>query len=423
MASGGRILLATAGSLGDLHPFIALGLALKARGYRPEIASSPDYRAAVEASGLGFRAVGPDIPRLERELGMDFAAMTRRIMRSDFFLWDRIVLPYLEEATRDLLEAGQGARAVVASTLSSGAAIVCDALDLPRVAVALQPFVIGSAHDPARVRQAPWLRPARGGAQLALNRLTLAIGRRRTRPWDARAAEVRRRLGAPPSAHRLLWDELASADLGLGLFSSVLADRRPDWPASFQVVGEAAWDRPEAELSPELQRFLDGGAPPVVATLGSFAAAAPGDFYAVAAEGARLAGRRLVAVTGERPATASPEGPHVLATPYAPFSKLFPRAAALVQHAGIGSIQQGLRAGLPQLLVPHLGDQFDNAARLERLGGGLVLPRRRFTPEAVAEALGRLPSLQPRAGELGRRVAAENGAEAGADRIAVLLDG
>ena len=68
-----RIILCTAGSLGDLHPFIALGLALKARGVQAEVATSVEYGAKVEAEGLVFHRVGPGVDRLSADLGMDLA--------------------------------------------------------------------------------------------------------------------------------------------------------------------------------------------------------------------------------------------------------------------------------------------------------------------------------------------------------------
>ena len=46
-----RILLATLGSLGDLHPYIAVGTALRARGQHVRLATSIDYRSRVEAAG------------------------------------------------------------------------------------------------------------------------------------------------------------------------------------------------------------------------------------------------------------------------------------------------------------------------------------------------------------------------------------
>ena len=47
-----RILLATIGSLGDLHPCLALALGLRERGHQPVIASTELYRAKVGGTRL-----------------------------------------------------------------------------------------------------------------------------------------------------------------------------------------------------------------------------------------------------------------------------------------------------------------------------------------------------------------------------------
>ena len=55
-----RIVLTAVGSLGDLHPYIAIALGLKARGHEAVVATSACYRQKVEALGLGFRPLRPD---------------------------------------------------------------------------------------------------------------------------------------------------------------------------------------------------------------------------------------------------------------------------------------------------------------------------------------------------------------------------
>jgi rhamnosyltransferase subunit B len=54
--------------------------------------------------------------------------------------------------------------------------------------------------------------------------------------------------------------------------------------------------------------------------------------------------------------------------PYVPLGALLPRAAVLLHHGGVGTLAQALAAGVPQMVVPHGWDQFDNACRLRRLG-------------------------------------------------------
>src|SRR5947209_19835402 len=62
---GKKIVLTTLGSLGDLHPYIAIGLELKERGYQVTIATTPFYRTKIEATGLNFHPMRPHLPSPE----------------------------------------------------------------------------------------------------------------------------------------------------------------------------------------------------------------------------------------------------------------------------------------------------------------------------------------------------------------------
>jgi rhamnosyltransferase subunit B len=103
---------------------------------------------------------------------------------------------------------------------------------------------------------------------------------------------------------------------------------------------------------------------------------------------------------------AEPAGPGILRLDYAAFDSLFPRCRAVVHHGGIGTLSKALRAGLPQLIVARAYDQFDNAARAERLGFGLGLSYRRLhrAPERLLQLLEN-PAHAERAQSLGARVA------------------
>ena len=54
--SGMRIVFATFGSLGDLHPYVAIARELVRRGHRPVVATFDAFREAVEASGVAGSA-------------------------------------------------------------------------------------------------------------------------------------------------------------------------------------------------------------------------------------------------------------------------------------------------------------------------------------------------------------------------------
>ncbi|WP_298163677.1 glycosyltransferase [Brevundimonas sp.] len=418
-----RIILCTAGSLGDLHPFIALGVALKARGFQAEIATSVEYGAKVEAEGLVFHRVGPGVAQLSADLGMDLAEITRAIARSDRFLFEKVMLPYLETWTREVEVVARGSSAVVGATFAAGAAMAAEMAGVPYVSAALQPTVVFSAYDPPFLPRAPWLAPATSGARLWLNRATIGLARASTDPWTKPINRVRASLGLPARKANLFFDGAANADLALGLYSPLLSPVQPDAPAGFAVTGYAAYDSEAGGpvvMPRELDRFLDAGSAPIVFTLGSAAVLIPGDFYVESLKAARRMGRRAVLLVGPEGDPGVADGPDAIALPYAPYSKLFPRAAAIVHQGGVGTTQQALRAGRPQMVVPFLGDQFDNGARIVRLGCGATLSRRAYRAGRVATVLDRMladPTLVGTATRLGVVASREDGAAVAAERI------
>lgn len=429
MSHGGRIVLATAGSLGDLHPSIALGKALQARGFRAEIASSDEYRTKVEIEGLGFHAVGPSLARLNADMGMSVAEITRAVARSDRFLFERIMLPYLETGARQLIAAAEGCVAIAGSTFAAGAAMAAERLNVPYVPVALQPTVVMSAFDPPVLPRAPWLAPGVSGPRLWLNRATLALGRATTAHWTRPINAVRQGLGLAATDLNLVFDGVRAGQLSLGLYSPLLSPRQPDAPPHFHVAGYAAYDSEAggpSPLPPALKAFLDDGPAPIVFTLGSAAVNIAGDFYVQGLAAARRLGRRAVLLVGPEGDRSVADGQDVIALPYAPYSLLCPRAAALVHQGGVGTTQQALRAGRPQLVVPHLGDQYDNAARIVRLGCGQTLPKSRWCVERIVAALCAVldqPTIAARAAAVGEAARQEDGAGRAAELIKGLVEG
>ena len=101
---------------------------------------------------------------------------------------------------------------------------------------------------------------------------------------------------------------------------------------------------------------------------------------------ARLLNRRAVLLIGDdRNKITEPLPPEIIAVNYAPFESLLPRGCAMIHHGGVGTTSQGLRAGIPTLIVPFAFDQPDNAAHAERMGTSRTLHRSQYKGERVAQ--------------------------------------
>ena len=402
-------MLTTFGSLGDLHPTIAIALGLKHRGHEAIVATSENYRQPIEALGLGFRPLRPDWPP-----PADEAAFVRRFMdvrHGPRRLICEFMMPVVRQSFTDTLAAADGADLLLAHPLTFGTRLVAEKLGIRWASSHLFPMSFFSIFDPPLVSVAPNVSRLRFLGPHFF-RFALQLGKRHVRPWSAPWHRLRSEIGLEPAADPL-FDGAHSPRLVLALFSPLLASPQPDWPRQTVVTGFPLYDRAAAGMPPELLRFLDDGPPPLVFTLGSAAVLAAGRFYSESAAAAQLLGRRAILMTGSGGQNVpSPLPPGVAAFPYAPFSELFPRSAAIVHHGGIGTTTQALRAGRPMLVMPFAYDQPDNAERVARLGVGRVISRRRYTASrAVAEldCLLGTPSYAQRAAEVGARVRAEDG--------------
>ena len=253
-----RIVLATLGSLGDLHPFIALGIALQAAGCEVVLASAAEYRDKVGAAGLTFSAVRPGFDDLERDLGASRAGMTRAVVADNRFLFRRIVLPWLRQSYEDLLPITAGADLVLASSLAFGARLAAEMCARPCIGIVLQPMMFLSAYDPPLFPQALWLTPLMRAGGPGFTRMLLWAARLSLRGMFAPLAALRRELGLPPSGPDPLFAGQFSGHGAIGLYSPLLGAVRPDYPPQTLIAGFAGFDSVDgraATLEPSLRPF------------------------------------------------------------------------------------------------------------------------------------------------------------------------
>ena len=406
-----RLLLATHGSLGDLHPMLALGLGLKHGGHQVTVATSDFYRTTIETAGLCFAPLRPD-------LSLSDEALVRRIMdgaRGSEHLMRGLVFPGVREMHADLLPLALEADVFFASEIVCAAPLVAEQLRKPWVFCSLSPISFYPLRDPPLLPGPPgthFIQSLGPAGNRFLRRAAKVI----SHGWWKPVRELRRELGLPigPSP---LFEGKFSPHLNLALFSPCLQPPQPDWPANTVQTGFAFFDEGGAggrsALPSPVEAFLAAGKPPIVFTLGSAAVALAGGFYAVAASAAQRLGCRALLLVGKNAPPANLP-PTILAWDYLPYAQIFPRAAAIVHQGGVGTTAQALRAGRPMLVVPFAHDQFDNAARVVRLGVGRTLSRRDFHAAKVAlelRALLETPACAATAAAVGEKIRAEQGVE------------
>jgi UDP:flavonoid glycosyltransferase YjiC (YdhE family) len=417
-----RIVLTTFGSLGDLHPYLAIALGLKARGHEVRIATGECYRRKIEALGLGFRPARPDCDWVT-----DTGVM-RRFMHPRWGLIRvirELLLPVLRESYQDTMAAVEDADLLVANQAAYAARLVAERKGMPWISAMHVPSGFFSCYDPPLLPGFPGsskaLRFLGSAFWGPLGRLLKRLTRRLAKPWY----HLREELGLPPAVDVNPLVDGQSPLLHLALFSGILAGKQRDWPPQTVVTGFPWFHHVDhEELSIELGRFLDAGPPPLVFTLGSAVAADAGGFFEESAAAARLLGRRAILIVNQarnRPTSLPADVP---AFDYAPFSALFPRAAAIVHHGGIGTTGLTMRSGRPMLVVPFAWDQPDNAERAARLGIARTISRGGYRAPRVAAELRRLlekPVYSHRARVVRDRLLMEDGTRAACDAVEAVL--
>jgi rhamnosyltransferase subunit B len=407
-----RILLATIGSLGDLHPCLALGIELRRRGHSVVIAATEVYQSRVMEHGLLFRSLRPNWDPADSEL----IRQCEDLKSGPEVLFRKLILPHLEETYTDLLAAAGECDLMLAGELVYAAPLVAEKLGLRWVSIILSPCSFLSAYDPSLLVNLPqlfWLRTA--GPRI--NRAILNIGTRLIRHWWEPVRRLRLREGLRPECEPLMRDKF-SPTLVLALFPSAFAQPQPDWPTHTVQTGFTTYDGGgTCSEPPALASFLDAGEPPIVFTLGSTAVSHPGNFYQASAEAALRLGKRAILIGATEFETGSSQ---IFCIRYAPYSVVFPRASVIVHQGGSGTTGQALRAGRPMLFVPFGWDQPDNAARVERLGAGLSIARKEYSTHTACEKLKRLleeTHFAEKATALGRKLKMQNGTQEACDAV------
>lgn len=421
-----RIVLATIGSLGDLHPYMALARALQARGHDAVVAASEYYRERVVSAGLGFAPMRPDPPLEKREL-------YERILdpkTGTEFTFRHLILGSVADTYCDLKAAVVDVRAdlMITSPTVFPARLLAEKYGTVWISSVLAPLSMFSAYEPPVVAGVP-AALTRGPASLRpwWGRLVLAVAQANARDWPRPLHELRATLQLPPRKRDPIFVDQHAPGLTLALFSAAFARQQPDWPAQTLQPGFVFYDAGEdasAQAEPQIEAFLQASEAPIIFTLGSTAVNDAKTFFAVSAAAALRLGKRALLIAGgakeNRIGLPDPLPDHIAICSYAPYSAVFPRAAAVVHQGGIGTTAQVLRAGVPQIIVPFSFDQPDNAARVEDLGIGRSITQRLYTEKHAASVLHGIltdASMRVRASAIAESIAAEHGVDVACDMI------
>jgi sterol 3beta-glucosyltransferase len=411
-----KVFVLTYGSRGEFQPLLALARGFADAGHEVRLGGPPHSGFADLAAELrvpflpvGTEWTADEIRELQKRTPVGDQAVIMRVVVEELMLKD------VDDAYERCLEAGGWSDVIVSHYGQPVGQMAAETLGRPFVSAMLDPPTLRIRHKPPPGWQSGpwWLR-------------LLAAGWLNLKPWKAAKSRLndafagtinaaRARVGLPPLGEAG-WQGLWSRLLNLVAVSPSVVPPARDWAPRHRLTGYWFLQDEGWEPSPELVRFVNGGAKPIAISLGLVAGALP------AADGAQLSDLIVDAVErcGVR-AVIDPGGldlgrgeiPSSILRHTARHSWLFPRAAAVVHHGGAGTTAAALRAGVPGVVIPKAWDQPYWAEKAFQLGvASAPIPRKEVTAARLAEAILTAAAdarVKRRAAALGEAIRNEDG--------------
>lgn len=366
-----KIILATFGSHGDVQPLLTLALGLQNAGHKVLLAGPPEKAGWAADLGCPYYPLGSDLTRfidgMEKSYtlrsALSFVQFIRQETISQFEVFERL-LP--------------GADLVIGSSLVFSLSTVSEYLRLPYRFIAFTPQMMPSRFHPYPAFHYQWF-PG------WMNRLTWKIGQIFGRLDTTRLLNQKRKqyglLSIKDSLRHILGPHLLVAS------DPEVAPVPPDVTIPYSQTGYLHLHQPDQDL-PSLSAFLDQGPKPVYAGFGSMPKKDQMAALPIVIKAAKALGLRLVVAKfwdDPVPFTTS-EG--LLFIKQYPHLYLFPRMAVIIHHGGAGTTATSARSGAPQIVVPHVLDQYywGNKVYQARLGPKPI-PRSALSVSKLTQAL------------------------------------
>jgi sterol 3beta-glucosyltransferase len=400
-----NITILTYGSRGDVQPFLSLSLELMANGHSVKLAAPSRFREFVEGYGIQFVPLAgepEDLSRILNDAGYNFVKMIQGMMNH--------TMEIAADVLRQTKEACTDADLIIHTFLHAvGAHTLAREKNIPDIHIQTFPMFTPTGDYPNVTLPDLKFR--------ALNRLTHVISKKITW-WTSSFGfqQVRRRAGLPKRKLYFPFDDgpLRPPTPILCAWSPSILPPSSDWTDNVKVTGYYFMDNDETyQPSIELQKFLDSGSPPVCISFGSMVNRDANRINDIVRDALKKTNNRGIVLSGWS-ALEKQESDDLIYLNEVPHDWLLPRCKMIVHHGGAGTTSAGLRAGIPDVVVPFTADQPFWGKRVHVIGAGpKPIPVNELSVTnltyAIAEAEDTM--LRERVQILGQSIRSENGVQ------------
>ncbi|MBZ4646519.1 MAG: glycosyl transferase family 28 [Clostridia bacterium] len=384
-----NIIISTAGTWGDVLPYISIGTALRKRGHNVVLLANSKFEAEIRKAELGFHSVSSkeDFENalsyivnegLIWEQGAAKNANLKKVIESLGKLFLNSTRPIYEYIYNNCQP---GNTLLINNYICYGARYAQDKLNIPGITVVLVPFYFHSKYRPAQQPNLPEWMP-----------------RFVKRFWRSFFEDF--------ILFKPLFEQFHDGDIELSKYKEYklrfspdkvicmtpewFAKPQPDWPPQTEVLGFPIYEGEQTQKLPrEVEEYIAEGEPPIIFNPGSQLQENDKFFIESAYACEKLKKRGIfVGCYDKKVPKNLPSCVKVFR--YIPLDTILPRAAAMVYHGGIGTCSQGLRAGIPHLVVPTFPEHYDTAYRLKELGVGDTINWSKYNAQDIANKLDKL---------------------------------
>jgi sterol 3beta-glucosyltransferase len=406
---GMKISITAVGSRGDIQPHIALGRGLTSAGHEVTLVADQLFETTIRETELDYARLAADpMKPLEadiREIGNNPIKISRWMAH----YVDKIGSEYFET----YLEGNRGTDLMIFSSLAAMAGLhVGTRLNVPMIATALQPVVRTAAYPYSAGKIFPDWIPFVG--LLNRNSYTTSLRFFYRVFYKMINRDREKVLGLPA----LPWKYYRDIDLSLYPilhgFSQHVIPYPDDYGKNQIFTGYWFLDQVgDWQPTPQLEAFLAVGPKPIYIGFGSMVDREADELTKLVVKAVELSGQRAVLLGGWTDLGGVGLPDSILKIDSVPHDWLFPLVSAVVHHGGAGTTAAGLRAGVPNVVVPFFADQFFWGWRVEKLGAGpKPIQRLKLTSENLAAAIAKAvtdPKIQQQAATLGEKIRSEDG--------------
>jgi sterol 3beta-glucosyltransferase len=401
-----KITLLSYGSRGDVQPFVALARGLRRRAHEVKLAAPHRFQEFASRYDIPFVPLAGDPEVISRRIN-DAGTNAVRVIAS---IWDYL-FKIAPQVSRSAFAACEGAEAIVHSFLFTvgghswarerGIADVsvmtfpmfAPTREFPNVAAAGLPSGWLSYLSHWLATQIFWYGGNMGYGPARRANPDIPYPKKLDWPFDSRR----------PLRFRTPM---------LCAYSPAVLPRPADWGENIHVTGYLFLDQERDNATSEVVAFMQSGPAPVCVTFGSMLHQNAGQIARTLLEAFSKTGDRAIFLTGWNGYQPEKRLENFLFIEDIPHDWLFPRCKAIIHHGGAGTTGAGLRAGVPNIVLPHTADQPFWGLRVQNLGAGpRPIPLKKLSVKKVIHALEQAGSgaILERAADLGRRIRAEDG--------------